>query len=196
DSKYVKLWLDFDNVVTASVPNPEVSYEAGENSVKLKWTAVSGAEKYAVAGYQNGSWKNLAECTGTTYTLKDLKAGTNYKVAVLAKVNGVWNKDVSNAVTVTPKNPATNLYPVVQTQVKDGKIGFKWSKVQGAEKYGIGVYQANKWVVKKQLDGSITTWTSPQVKNGTYRLVVLAKVNGKWVSEDVFKKSFYVKVNS
>ncbi|WP_295153360.1 leucine-rich repeat domain-containing protein [uncultured Ruminococcus sp.] len=86
------------------------------------------------------------------------------------------------------------LYPVVKTQVKDHKIGFKWTKVEGAEKYGIGVYQANKWVVKKQVDGSVTTWTSPKVSNGTYRLVVLAKVNGQWVNADVFKKSFYVTV--
>ena len=94
-----------------------------------------------------------------------------------------------------PANTDTsNLYPKVQTQVKDNKIGFKWTKVPGAEKYGIGVYQAKKWVVKKQLDGSVTTWTSPKVSNGTYRMVVLAKVNGKWVNADVFKKSFYVTV--
>ena len=74
------------------------------------------------------------------------------------------------------------------------KIGFKWNAVQGAEKYGIGVYQANKWVVKKQVDASVHTWTSPQVTSGTYRLVVLAKVNGQWVNTDVFKKSFYVTV--
>ena len=90
--------------------------------------------------------------------------------------------------------PSPSLYPVVQTQVKNHKIGFKWNKIQGAEKYGIGVYQANKWVVKKQVDGSVTTWTSPQVANGTYRLVVLAKVNGQWVSADVFKHAFYVTV--
>ena len=88
----------------------------------------------------------------------------------------------------------TDAYPVVKTQVKNSKIGFRWNKVPGAEKYGIGVYQANKWVVKKQLDGSITTWTSPQVRNGTYRLVVLAKVGGQWVNADVFKRSFYVTV--
>ena len=92
-----------------------------------------------------------------------------------------------------PPQPS-NLYPVVKTQVKDHKIGFKWTKVEGAEKYGVGVYQANKWVVKKQVDASVTTWTSPQVSNGTYRLVVLAKVNGQWVNADVFKKSFYVTV--
>ena len=93
-------------------------------------------------------------------------------------------------------DPVTaDLYPSVKTQVKDHKIGFKWTAVPGAEKYGIGVFQANKWVVKKQVDGSITTWTSPQVANGTYRLVVLAKVNGEWVSADVFKRSFYVTVS-
>ena len=94
-----------------------------------------------------------------------------------------------------PGGDTSNLYPTVQTQVKNGKIGLKWSKVQGAEKYGIGVYQANKWVVKKQVDGSVTTWTSPQVSRGTYRMVVLAKVNGQWVNADVFKKSFYVTVS-
>ena len=107
---------------------------------------------------------------------------------------GEWNMDFSKAVTVTTEAEPVNLYPTVQTQVKDNKIGFKWNKVPGAEKYGIGVYQANKWVVKKQLDGSITTWTSPQVRSGKYRLVVLAKVNGEWVTADAFKKAFYVTV--
>ena len=91
--------------------------------------------------------------------------------------------------------PQTDLYPVVKTQVKNHKIGFKWNAVEGAEKYGIGVYQANKWVVKKQVDASVHTWTSPQVANGTYRLVVLAKVNGDWVKADVFKHAFYVTVS-
>ena len=86
-------------------------------------------------------------------------------------------------------------YPAVNTQVNDNRIGFRWTAVQGAEKYGIGVYQAEKWVVKKQVDGSVTSWTSPQVSDGTYRLAVLAKVDGEWVNADVFRHSFYVTVN-
>ena len=111
---------------------------------------------------------------------------TAYGLYAVPKSNGGGND-----------NPVINdpsLYPVVQTQVNNHKIGFKWNAVQGAEKYGIGVYQANKWVVKKQVDASVHTWTSPQVTSGTYRLVVLAKVNGQWVNTDVFKKSFYVTV--
>ena len=109
-------------------------------------------------------------------------------------IDDKWIMDMSNAVTVTAKAEGAALYPQVQTAVKDKKIGFKWSAVAGAEKYGIAVYQANKWKVVKQLDGSITSWTSPQVASGKYRLVVLAKVDGQWVSADAFKKSFYVTV--
>ena len=172
----------------------DVTATAGDGQVTLKWSAVS-ADKYAVCGYSNGKWTKLGETSGTSYTIKNLTNGTNYKVAVVAYANGAWNLNYDNAIIVTPKaSSTTSLYPEVQTQVKDHKIGFKWNKIPGAEKYGIGVYQANKWVVKKQVDGSITTWTSPQVANGTYRLVVLAKVNGQWVKADVFKHAFYVTV--
>ena len=185
-----------DNVVPPiSVPdNPTVSYEKGDGSVKLTWNTVSGAQKYGIAGYQNGAWQLLDKTTGSSYTLKNLKAGTNYKIAVIAMFNSNWNMDFSKAITVTPNEATVSQYPVVQTQVKDSKIGFKWTKVPGAEKYGIGIYQANKWKVIKQLDGNVTTWTSPQISSGKYRLAVLAKVNGQWVNADVFKKSFYVTV--
>ena len=102
--------------------------------------------------------------------------------------------EITKADTIIPAKSEANLYPQVKTAVKDHKIGFKWTAVPGAEKYGIGVFQANKWRVVNQVDGSVTSWTSPQVRSGTYRLVVLAKVNGKWVNSDIFKKSFYVTV--
>ena len=173
---------------------PSFTATPGDGQVTLKWNKVTGATGYVVCGLEGSTWKNLGSTTSTTYTIKNLTAGKSYKVAVLPKVDSKVIKDYSKAITVTPGSGSTSLYPVVQTQVKDHKIGFKWTKVPGAEKYGIGVYQANKWVVKKQVDGSVTTWTSPQVANGTYRLVVLAKVNGQWVNADVFKKSFYVTV--
>ncbi|WP_295152566.1 cellulase family glycosylhydrolase [uncultured Ruminococcus sp.] len=182
-------------------PIPEVEkitvkYTPGDGSVKLSWNSVSNAQGYGVFKYEGSSWKKVTEVTGTSYTLKDLTAGNNYKVSVVAKIDGKLGNDYSNAITVAPNNNSstTDLYPKVQTQVVNSKIGFKWTKVPGAEKYGIGVYQANKWKVVKQVDSTVTTWTSPQVANGTYRLVVLAKVNGAWVNADVFKKSFYVTV--
>jgi hypothetical protein len=46
----------------------------------------------------------------------------------------------------------------------------------------VAVYQANKWVTVKQLDSNIRTWTSPQIAAGNYKVVVVAKVNGEWVT--------------
>jgi len=188
---------DFSNAITVT-PNvtslPKISYEKGNNAVKLTWTAVAGATKYGICGYKDGEWTMIDQGTGTSYVLNDLRAGTNYKVAVVAMVDGQWNKDFSNAIVVTPNADSTNAYPAVQTQVKDNKIGFKWTDVPGAEKYAIAVYQANKWVVAKQFDGSVHTWTSPQVANSTYKLAVVAKVNGQWVTAQAEQHSFKVTV--
>ncbi|WP_295158249.1 fibronectin type III domain-containing protein [uncultured Ruminococcus sp.] len=173
---------------------PKISVEKNTTSAKLTWTEVKDMKEYGIAGYQNGKWTLLDKCTDTSYVISGLSAGKEYKVAVVAMIDDKWIMDFSNAVTVTTKGEGNALYPQVQTAVKDKKIGFKWSAVAGAEKYGIAVYQANKWKVVKQLDGSITSWTSPQVASGRYRLVVLAKVDGQWVSADAFKKSFYVAV--
>ncbi|WP_295153640.1 leucine-rich repeat domain-containing protein, partial [uncultured Ruminococcus sp.] len=184
--------IHFDGAVKV---NPEFICQKGTNAVKLSWDEVEGAEMYGIAGFVDGKWKLLDKTTDTSYIINNLKAGQNYKVAVVAMFGGEWCMDLSKAQTVTPKQEATALYPKVYVQVKDGKIGIKWDKVTGAEKYGIGVYQNNKWKVVKQLDGSITRWTSPQVRSGKYKMVVLAKVNGQWVTADVFKKSVYVTVN-
>ena len=161
---------------------PKISYENGQGAVKLSWTEVEGVEEYGVAGYINGKWKFLDHGTGTSYVLKNLKAGGSYKVAVVSKSSGQWITDFSNAITVTPKDTVTNLYPKFQTKVINGKIGYKWEAVPGAEKYAVAVCLANKWQIAKQLDSNVRTWTSPKVQSGSYKTVVVAKVNGKWVT--------------
>ena len=161
---------------------PTISYEKGNGAVKLTWTEVDGAEKYGVAVFTNGKWQMVGQGEGTSYVLNNLKAGTEYKVAVFAKIGGEWIKDASNAITVSPKEAAVSPYPVFEVKTKDGKVGFKWKEVQGAEKYAVAVYQANKWVPVKQLDSNIRTWTSPQIAAGNYKVVVVAKVNGEWVT--------------
>ncbi|SFB68089.1 fibronectin type III domain-containing protein [Ruminococcus albus] len=161
---------------------PKISYEKGQGAVKLSWTEVEGVEEYGVAGYINGKWKLLDHGTGTSYVLKNLKAGGSYKVAVVSKSSGQWITDFSNAITVTPKDTVTNLYPKFQTKVINEKIGYKWEAVPGAEKYAVAVCLANKWQIAKQLDSNVRTWTSPKVQSGSYKTVVVAKVNGKWVT--------------
>ena len=186
-----------------------VKYTDGPATDKFHFTMqyddASGTANYvkiATETVKKGEWTQLANKNfkipeGATsvqiYVETDDSTTSFYVDEVIGAVagTGIKGPEKSN----DDPGDTTNLYPSVQTQVKNGKIGFKWTKVPGAEKYGIGVYQANKWKVVKQVDSSVTTWTSPQVGRGTYRLVVLAKVNGQWVNADVFKKSFYVTVS-
>jgi hypothetical protein len=176
-----------ENIYTA----PTVSYIPGDSSVRLTWTTVNGAEKYAVCGFINNSWKELAEGNGTSYTLKNLKAGTNYKVAVIAKVDGEWQQDFSNAITVTP---AISRYPKVTSEVSGNRFRLKWARVPNAEKYGIAVFQDNKWKVQAQVNGNVTTYTSPGIGKGTYTMVVCAKVNGEWDISSINSRAFKVTI--
>ena len=184
-----------DNIVPpiSSVEIPTVSYIPGDSSVRLTWTAVKNAEKYAVCGFINNRWQKLADGNGTSYTLKNLKAGTNYKVAVIAMVGGKWKQDFSNAIIVTP-NKAESGYPKVTSEVSGDQFRLKWTPVANAEKYGIAVYQNNKWKVQVQVNGNVTTFTSPKVKKGTYTMVVCAKVNGKWDTSSINSRAFKVTI--
>lgn len=172
--------------------NPTVKAESGKNAVKLTWNAVEGAEKYAIVGYVSGGWKTLAEGYGTSYVLNDLKAGTEYKVAVSAMFGGKWNTDFTNAVTVTPKGAAE--YPAVKSQVSGSKFRIKWTAVGGAEKYGLAVYQSGRWIPKVQFDADVTEYTSPAMKKGEYKLVLVAKIGGKWELGDVNSRAFTVTI--
>ena len=185
-----------DNIVppVPVVEIPTVSYDPGDGSVKLTWTAVSGAEKYAVCGSVNGKWHKLAEGKGTSYTIKNLKAGTNYKVAVVAMVGGKLKQDFSNAITVTPNAAIVSKYPKVTSEVSGKQFRLKWTPVANAEKYGIAVYLNNKWKVQAQLNGNVTTFTSPKISKGTYTMVVCAKVNGEWDISNINSRAFKVEI--
>ena len=176
----------------------EISYVPGDNSVNLTWTAIEGAEKYAVCGFVNDKWQKLAEAEGTSYTLKKLKAGTEYKIAVIAKIGGKWEQDFSNAITVTPKAAANTAYPEVTVEYNEQYHQFRlnWTKVPNAQNYGVAVYLAGKWKIQKQdIPATTTLFTSPKLRAGqTYKMVVYAKVDGKWHISNVSKRAFTVTV--
>jgi hypothetical protein len=184
-----------DPIITA----PKVTVTAGTSSAALSWTAVSGAESYGVVEYVDGTWKNIAEVTsGTSYTVKNLAAGSTHKYAVIVKANGKWNKDYSNAVSVTVKGSSTTgKYPVVTSEVQGKQFRLKWTAVSGATAYGVACYQNGGWRVKAQTKGNVLTYTSPKgVKSGKYQIVVCAKVNGKWDTSSLSSRKFTVTIKS
>ena len=178
---------------------PAISYEKGDEAVKLTWSKVDGAEKYGVAGYVNGKWVVLAEGEGNSYVIKGLTAGKQYKVAVITKINGQWIKDVSNAITITPKE-APHEYPTIISVDYDQKFHqfrLNWTKIKGAQNYGIAVYMAGRWkIINQNIPADTTSFTSPKLKAGQiYKVVICAKVNGKWDTAELSKRAFNVAVN-
>ena len=175
-----------------------MTYTGGDGCVKLDWSASENAEKYAVCGFVSGKWRILAEGYGTSYVLDDLSSGNYYKVAVIAKTNGVWSKDISNAVYVTPKAVEAHGYPEVSSVVYDEnthQFRLNWSAVDNAEMYGIAVKSAGKWKVQAYTDGDTTEFTSPKLRAGNkYEVVICAKVGGKWDISDIAGRSFTVTV--
>lgn len=79
----------------------------------------------------------------------------------------------------------THSYPKASSIEYDGKyhrFRLSWTPVPDAERYGIAVYVAGKWKIQTQnIPASVTSYTSPKLKAGqTYKILVAAKVNGKW----------------
>ena len=177
--------------VTVSKPAPvDVTYHAGSKCVQLNWNAVEGADKYAVCSIVNGKWQIITEGYGTSYLLKGLEAGQEYQVAVIPKVGGMWCKDFTHAATVA----AAPEVPTVNAQVRDGRIQLEWSAVKGAEKFGVAVYRSGKWVIMGSVDAEETSYISPEIRNGKYKMVVCAKVNGKWDTRNLNDRAFEITV--
>ncbi len=85
--------------------NINVQYNPEYHQARFTWDAVEGADKYGIAVLLAGKWRvQTSEITATSYTTpKNLTPGKTYKVAVAARVNGVWDTEnaLKNAVTVT-----------------------------------------------------------------------------------------------
>jgi hypothetical protein len=165
----------------SDVKMPVITAEQGDSSVKLTWTSSQGAQKYAVCGLVNNTWKILAQGYQTSYVLTKLTPGTNYKVAVIPMVNGEWKMDYSNAITVTP-NPIK--VPTITVEQGDNAIKFNWTVVEVAEKYAVCGQVSGKWTMLDEVDVKKTSYVLRNLKPGTkYTVAVIAKVGGKWVTD-------------
>ncbi len=80
------------------------SATAGSEKVTLKWSAVSGAEKYAVYYYYGGKYTHVRNTTLTSWTVTGLTSGKNYGFLVKAYVNGSWTSyNIYDVVSASPK---------------------------------------------------------------------------------------------
>ncbi|ADU23018.1 fibronectin type III domain-containing protein [Ruminococcus albus] len=158
---------------------PTITSLKGYGAVKLQWTDVKGAEKYAVAGFISGKWRILDQGEGTSYVLKNLLAGKEYKVCVATKLNGEWFTDPSNAIVVTPKLKPVKDNPAVTFEKGKNTVKLSWDAVEGAEKYAVAGYINGRW--KILAEGVGNSYVLKDLKAGyQYKVAVSAMFNGKW----------------
>lgn len=88
----------------------KITYKSNKSAVKLTWKDVKGADGYRVYVYNTKTKKYTTVATvkgKTSYTVKELKAGTTYKFAVKAyyKYDGatVWSNQYTTINTKTAK---------------------------------------------------------------------------------------------
>ncbi|WP_024855881.1 leucine-rich repeat domain-containing protein [Ruminococcus albus] len=98
-----------------------------------------------------------------------------------------------NSFNVIDADDSKTKYPELIKEEYSSKyrqFRLKWTAVEGAEKYGIAVKLAGKWKVQAYTDADTRTYTSPKLSaSKSYKVVICAKVNGKWEAnkvEDIF----------
>ena len=167
-------------------------------SVTLKWNKGTTASGYQLQQYKDGKWVTIytgTKATDTSYTVKNLKAGTAgyrfriraYKTYGNTKQYGSW----SNEVKVN-----TNPYGVGGFKCSSKtstSVTLKWNKGTTASGYQLQQYKNGKWVtIYTGTKATNTSYTVKGLKAGTagYRFRIRAyktygntKQYGSWSSE-------------
>lgn len=155
------------SVATVTLPAQVTGLKAtssSSTSVKLTWTAVSGAAGYYVQQYASGKWTTVKTVTTNSVTLS-AKANTTYKYRVLAfsknSAGTAYNGAVSAEASVrtNPSKPSS----LSKKTVTASTVALSWKKVSGATGYEIynskgkkvGSTKSTSYTVKK-LSGNTT----------------------------------------
>ncbi len=170
----------------------DITFVPGAGYAELSWKADKNAEKYAIAVYQNDKWKLVEKTTDNSYTLRGLNFISKYRVAVFAMYNGKWDMNFSNPVLVViDKWQPSVTWDSCSTATH--QFSFGWERIKNATEYGIAVKIANKWKVVEYTEK--TSYTTPRLTPGDkYKVVICAKINGKWDTRDLDKRSFTITI--
>ena len=167
-------------------------------SVTLKWNKGTTASGYQLQQYKDGKWVTIytgTKATDTSYTVKNLKAGTAgyrfriraYKTYGNTKQYGSWSSEVK---------VNTNPYGVGGfkcSSKSSTSVTLKWNKGTTASGYQLQQYKGGKWVtIYTGTKATNTSYTVKGLKAGTagYRFRIRAyktygntKQYGSWSSE-------------
>lgn len=149
------------------LPAPKVSSISNTASgVQLKWSKVSGAEKYRVFRKTLGkAWSDIGTTTAVSFTDKNVKSGTAYSYTVRCiSSNG---KIYTSGFDAAGKKITFLSAPVTSSvYVNNAGAVIKWNKVNGAAKYRV-FYKTGNGSYAKLTDTTSTSYTWSGAKAGT-----------------------------
>ena len=153
---------------------------ANSDSIKLSWTKI-GCTNYRVYQLKNGEWKEVGKTAGTSYTVKNLTAESEYKFKIRAcKVddkNANHYGKYSNIIVAK-----TNVKKVTGLKAKtisNSKIKLSWNSVSGADGYSVGMRKNG--VYNEVADVTETTAKVSGLPNATresFKIRAYSIVNG------------------
>lgn len=173
DSKHFTSGFNSNGESFKLLTTPNVKASANDESVKLSWDKVNGAEKYRV--YYKGSkgWTRLADTTSTSYIDSKVSSGKTYIYTVRC-INSSANKftsgyDAKGVTVTTPVKPSVKLDRTSLTLTK-GKTYTLKTAVAGTNK-AVSWSSSNSSVASVDKNGKVTAKTK-----GT--ATITAKVDG------------------
>lgn len=153
--------------------------EIKTNSIKLTWKNVEGAKYYRVEISNDGkTWKTLTVTDGTSYSVKSLKAGAEYRFKVTAldsrKESLKKNPKVIKTGTLTDA-------PSISLKSSKSKTAVvSWKKVNGASKYVVyKSFDKKKWTKAATVAGTSYTLTKLAGGKKLYSKVTALNADGR-----------------
>ena len=112
---------------------PEFTMTNSTNGVTIEWEEVAGAQTYRVYRRTSatGSWTQLTEVSGLSYTDQTAKSGTTYYYTVRAYAGSNSSRYISTCTTIFLENPQ------VETSCVKGVVTVSWEKITGASGYRV-----------------------------------------------------------
>lgn len=149
------------------VSAPQINAVSDEpDGAKITWNAVAGAAKYRVLLNEDGDWQTLADTDALSYT-HDAGHETycTYAVCCLDEHDSVISGFYAEGYTHLYRIPAVLDPPVISGyDNRENGIEFRWTPMEGAEKYRVLKKIADRWTILADTAG--TSYLDTAVSTG------------------------------
>lgn len=157
-----------DTVTTSPAPAKIVAAQ-NTSGIKITWSAVKGADGYAIYHNTQNGWKLVKLTTATSATFLKLPSGTNYILAVKSVDLTASGQKVGGAAYTQIITATKPVNPVVSVTTQSGTATIKWTAVKGASGYEVYYKSTTSggYVLLDTVSSGITTFTDSGYTTGS-----------------------------